>query len=262
MAIELDAISFSYDRGEKETVIFKDFSFGVEDGEIVTVVGPSGCGKTTLVRIMAGLVRPASGDVLMKGAKIQGPSRERGVVFQGDTCFPWLTVLGNVSFGLRGHRGLDECEALIRSVGLWEERERFPVQLSLGMRQRVSLARAIAAGAQVLLLDEPLGALDALTRGFLQKDMRTLLRAPGRAALWVTHDLEEALLVGDKIVVIAGRPLRVLLELRPLFEDGDELERRRLSSRLQEMKRSLYETLEKAYVDFRPKSSGPDIYRG
>jgi ABC-type nitrate/sulfonate/bicarbonate transport system ATPase subunit len=239
--IEIQEIEFAYNRDTKSdsTVLFKDFSLTIGDGELLTMLGPSGCGKTTLIRLVAGLIRPNAGRILCNGQLIQGPSMERGVVFQGDTCFPWLTVRQNIAFGLAPDHDAHSVDALLNLVGLISVGNYFPRRLSYGMRQRVALARAIAGGAKVFLLDEPLSALDALTRSVLQEDLSRILRNPGQAALWATHDLEEALLLGDRIIIVSGQPLRVIHEILPDFQT-DNLRERRLSETFRNLRQELF----------------------
>jgi ABC-type nitrate/sulfonate/bicarbonate transport system ATPase subunit len=226
--IEIQELEFGYNFNTQSnsTLLFKNFSLTIEDDELLTMLGPSGCGKTTLIRLMAGLIPPNAGRILCNGRLVEGPSRERGVVFQGDTCFPWKTVRQNIAFGLAPDHDEHSVDALLNLIGLVSVGHYFPRQLSHGMRQRVALARAIASGAKVFLLDEPLSALDALTRSILQEDLNRILRHSSKAALWVTHDLEEALLIGDRVVIVGDQPLRVIREIRPDFQTDNPRERR------------------------------------
>jgi NitT/TauT family transport system ATP-binding protein len=246
--IEIQGLEFSYNH-ETETdsaALFKNFSLTINNGEILTMLGPSGCGKTTLIRLVAGLIRPDAGRILCNGQLVEGPSRERGVVFQGDTCFPWLTVRQNIAFGVAPDDGGISVDALLHLVGLTAVGDYFPRQLSFGMRQRVALARAIAGGAKIFLLDEPLSALDALTRSVLQEDLNRILRRPGQAALWVTHDLEEALLLGDRIAIVSGRPLQVIREILPDFQTNN-LTERRLTDTFNNLRQELFEVALEAW---------------
>jgi len=185
----------------------------IEPGEFVSLVGPSGCGKSTLLRLIAGLDAPTSGELLVGQAPITGPSAERGLVFQDPNLFPWLTVRRNVEAGLvargiaRGRR--EEASAFLRLVGLDAFAEAYPHQLSGGMAQRVALARALVNHPKVLLLDEPLGALDAFTRMRMQDEVLKLWEGRGTTMLLVTHDIDEAIYMSDRIVMMSPRPARV-----------------------------------------------------
>jgi ABC-type nitrate/sulfonate/bicarbonate transport system ATPase subunit len=190
-----------------------DVSLTVSAGELVSIVGPSGCGKSTLLRMIAGLTTPTSGEVSVGADPITGPSAERGLVFQDPSLFPWLTVRGNIEAGLvargvlRGMRG--EVDDFMRLVGLEAFANSFPHHLSGGMAQRVSLARALINCPRVLLLDEPLGALDAFTRMRMQDEVLRLWRARGTTMLFVTHDIDEAIYMSDRIVIMTQRPGRI-----------------------------------------------------
>ncbi len=210
-------------------------------GESVAILGPSGCGKTTLLRIFAGLDAPDGGWVTARGAAISGPSPDRPLVFQQPTLFPWLNVWENISFGLglkgvaRGERR-SVAQALLSACGLPDVADRHPEVLSLGMRQRVAVVRALAIHPPLLLLDEPFAALDVQTRRRMQGFLRQIQRTSGAAVVLVTHDIEEALAVCDRIVLLSARPGRVLLEApgtgprarfqgRPDARSRNELER-------------------------------------
>lgn len=190
-----------------------DVCLTVTAGELVCIVGPSGCGKSTLLRMIAGLNAPTSGEVAVGAELIQGPSAERGLVFQDPSLFPWLTVRGNIESGLvaRGVLGRMRAEVddFMRLVGLEGFANSFPHHLSGGMAQRVALARALINHPRVLLLDEPLGALDAFTRMRMQDEVLRLWQARGTTMLFVTHDIDEAIYVSDRIVVMTQRPGRI-----------------------------------------------------
>ncbi len=190
-----------------------DVSLTVAAGDLVSLIGPSGCGKSTLLRLIAGLDEPTSGEVLVGGDTITGPSAERGLMFQDPNLFPWLSVRGNVQAGLvargvlrqRGH----EVEEFMRLVGLEEFAEVYPHQLSGGMAQRAALARALVNHPRLLLLDEPLGALDQFTRMRMQDEVLRLWRARRTTMVLVTHDIDEAIYMSDRIAVMTARPGRV-----------------------------------------------------
>jgi len=190
-----------------------DVSLTVAPGEMVCIVGPSGCGKSTLLRIIAGLTPPTSGEVSVGAEPIKEPSAERGLVFQDPSLFPWLTVRRNIESGLVARGVLRQMRAevdeFMRLVGLEAFANSFPHHLSGGMAQRVALARALINQPKVLLLDEPLGALDAFTRMRMQDEVLRLWRARGTTMLFVTHDIDEAIYMSDRIVIMTQRPGRI-----------------------------------------------------
>ncbi|KWF29193.1 ABC transporter [Burkholderia diffusa] len=194
-----------------ECVALDDISFRTHRREFVCVIGPSGCGKSTLIRILAGLDAQTSGEVLLDGEPVQGPGADRGMVFQGYTLFPWLTVKKNVMFGLRmnGSSGSEaEREALqwLDLVGLTRFADVYPHQLSGGMKQRVAIARALANRPRILLMDEPFGALDAQTRARMQTHLLDIWRNIDVTILFITHDLDEAIFLADRILVLKANP--------------------------------------------------------
>ncbi|KVH43302.1 ABC transporter ATP-binding protein [Burkholderia diffusa] len=194
-----------------ECVALDDISFRTHRREFVCVIGPSGCGKSTLIRILAGLDAQTSGEVLLDGKPVQGPDADRGMVFQGYTLFPWLTVKKNVMFGLRmnGSSGSEaEREALqwLDLVGLTRFADVYPHQLSGGMKQRVAIARALANRPRILLMDEPFGALDAQTRARMQTHLLDIWRNIDVTILFITHDLDEAIFLADRILVLKANP--------------------------------------------------------
>ncbi|AOI99604.1 MULTISPECIES: ABC transporter ATP-binding protein [Burkholderia] len=194
-----------------ECVALDDISFRTHRREFVCVIGPSGCGKSTLIRILAGLEAQTSGEVLLDGKPVQGPGADRGMVFQGYTLFPWLTVKKNVMFGLRmngSSGGEAEREALqwLDLVGLTRFADVYPHQLSGGMKQRVAIARALANRPRILLMDEPFGALDAQTRARMQTHLLDIWRNIDVTILFITHDLDEAIFLADRILVLKANP--------------------------------------------------------
>jgi len=189
----------------------RDISFHVHRREFVCVIGPSGCGKSTLIRIIAGLEHPSSGRMLLDGKEVSGPCPDRGMVFQGYTLFPWLTVTRNVAFGLE-MEGMDrdaaerEARQWIDLVGLTRFKDAYPAQLSGGMKQRTAIARALAPQPRILLMDEPFGALDAQTRAQMQSHLLDIWRNVDVTILFITHDLDEAILLADRILVLKANP--------------------------------------------------------
>jgi NitT/TauT family transport system ATP-binding protein len=194
--------------------VLRRVSFEVKQGEIVSIVGESGCGKTTLLRIIQGLVRLDSGEVRVDGTSVKGPGRDRGFVFQQPNLLPWRSARANVEFGLelqgvaRAERA-EKARVLLRLVGLANAGEQYPHQLSGGMQQRVGLARALAIDPAILLMDEPFSALDAQTREVLQSEVLRIRAETGKTILFVTHDLDEAIYLSDRVVVLAAKPGRI-----------------------------------------------------
>ena len=191
----------------------------VAENDFITVLGPSGCGKSTLLRIVAGLDRQTAGEVLLDGRRIDGPGADRGMVFQSYTLFPWLTVRENVCFGLveRGlprPQQLEIAEAFLAKVGLKGFENHYPKQLSGGMQQRVAIARALANGPRMLLMDEPFGALDHQTRELMQELLLGIWEQERKTVLFVTHDIDEAVFMGSRVVVMSARPGRIKLDRR------------------------------------------------
>ena len=201
------------DDPERQTHALDGVSVSIAAGELVSLVGPSGCGKSTLLRLIAGLDSPDSGELWVGPERITGPSAERGLVFQDPNLFPWLTVQRNIQAGLvaRGvlHEKRDEVDEFMRLVGLETFARAYPHHLSGGMAQRVALARALINHPKVLLLDEPLGALDAFTRMRMQDEVLRLWEARGTTMLLVTHDIDEAIYMSDRIVIMTPRPGRI-----------------------------------------------------
>ncbi len=203
----------------KVEVVTTPFDLAIDKGEFVVFLGPSGCGKTTLMRMVGGLDTPSAGEIRLDGAPVGGPDWRRGMVFQSYSSFPWLTVGQNVEFGMRYRTDLSESEKLARRdhyldlVGLYEFFDTYPNRLSGGMRQRVAIARTLACGSEVMLMDEPLGALDALRREQLQVEIRRIQRRDGKTVVFVTHDVEEAVFLADRVVVFSPRPTRIVAEI-------------------------------------------------
>lgn len=197
-----------------------NLSFG--PGDFVCVVGPSGCGKTTMLLTLAGFIRPSGGEVTLRGRPISGPGPDRGVVFQQPALFPWMTVAENAGFGPRV-RGADSAaravivEKYLRTVGLWEFRRRYPYELSGGMQQRLAIVRALANDPELLLMDEPFGALDALTRERMQEELHAVWRRSGMTVVFITHSVEEAVYLGTDVVVMSPRPGRIMEHLKVDF---------------------------------------------
>jgi ABC-type nitrate/sulfonate/bicarbonate transport system ATPase subunit len=199
------------------TLALQATDLDVAENDFITILGPSGCGKSTLLRIVAGLDHQTAGEVLLDGRRIEGPGADRGMVFQSYTLFPWLNVLDNVCFGLR-ERGLPRAQQLelaqgfIAQVGLKGFERHFPKQLSGGMQQRTAIARALANDPRMLLMDEPFGALDHQTRELMQELLLGIWERQRKTVLFVTHDIDEAVFMGSRVVVMSARPGRIKLQ--------------------------------------------------
>jgi ABC-type nitrate/sulfonate/bicarbonate transport system ATPase subunit len=205
-------------RGGTPTRALEPTNLSVADNDFVTILGPSGCGKSTLLRMIAGLDRPTTGRIMLDGKAITGPGADRGMVFQSYTLFPWLTVSENISFGLR-ERGISQRERndiarqWLEKVGLTSFATHFPKQLSGGMQQRTAIARALANDPKILLLDEPFGALDNQTRALMQELLLGIWERERKTVIFVTHDIEEAIFLASRVVVMSARPGRIKADI-------------------------------------------------
>jgi len=221
--LRIDRLSKTYARREgwnstRYLRVFEDVSFTVHDGEFVSIIGSSGCGKSTLLSIAGGLSEPSGGAVHVDGRQVKGPGLDRGIVFQEFALFPWLTVMGNIAFGLSSKGLPKEAQARLARkyvdlVGLSGFEDYHPHRLSGGMRQRVGLARALAIEPSALLMDEPFGALDAQTREAMQNALSDIWSTTRNTILFITHDIREAIYLSDRVLVMSGRPAKVSLEL-------------------------------------------------
>ena len=214
--IKIDNVTKSFkntDLTKEDIVALNGFSLDIKPGSFVSLIGPSGCGKSTLLRIIGGLDEASEGTIYIDGNKIKGPGSDRGFVFQGSNLFSWLTVEKNIAFGLKARHIYKENKELvneyIRLVGLEGFEKSYPHQLSGGMQQRASLARALVGHPSVLLLDEPLGALDAFTRMKLQDEILDIWEKNNMTMIMVTHDVDEAIYMSDQVVVMSARPSKV-----------------------------------------------------
>ena len=223
--LSIDNISMRFDLPNGGSVqALQDVSLDLKAGELMSVLGPSGCGKTTLLNIIAGFLTATNGQIILNGEKVNGPSAERGMVFQQGALFEWMSVRDNVGFGpkMKGVRPSDARETvdhLLDIVGLQDFKEKAIYELSGGMQQRVALARCLANDPDVILMDEPLGALDALTREKMQSLVLKLWKETGKTIILITHSVEEALLLGERLLVMAARPGRIHKEYRLPFAD-------------------------------------------
>ena len=218
--LEIENLARRFPGQDGELTVFENASFTIEKGEFVCIIGHSGCGKSTIMNVLAGLDAPSEGHVFMDGVEVSGPSLERGVVFQNYSLLPWLSALHNVTFAVRSRwPGWDRDEVrehsyrYLKMVGLGDGAElRKPSQLSGGMRQRVSIARAFAIQPKLLLLDEPFGALDALTRGTIQDELVKICDATRQTVFMITHDVDEAILLADRILLMTNGPFARIAE--------------------------------------------------
>ncbi len=217
--------------GGGKSVALDGINLEIRDREFFAIVGPSGCGKSTFLEIVAGLVRPTSGRIYIDGAPITGPDHNRGIVFQGYALFPWRTVMGNVAYGLE-EKGVSQhdkeniCREYISLVGLSGFENHYPHELSGGMKQRVAIARALAYNPDILLMDEPFAALDAQTREVLQNEVLRIWNETKKTVLFVTHNIEEAVFLADRIAIMSGRPgaIKKVIEI-PLLRPRSEEQR-------------------------------------
>lgn len=216
--LEIDSVGKIFPAGDGGFKALEDVSIAVAENELISIVGGSGCGKSTLLKIAGGLIKPTSGDVRVDGRVIKGPGADLGMVFQAYSLYPWLNVFENVAFGLRLRNASnaavkERVEHFLEIVSLADRAGAFPNELSGGMKQRVAIARALANEPAVILLDEPFGALDAQTRGKMQEFLQEIRGRTQVTMMLVTHDIEEALLLGDRVYLMKGPPGHVILEL-------------------------------------------------
>ncbi len=221
-AIAVRSLSKSYATRDGRLTALEHITFGVAEGEFIAVVGPSGCGKSTLLKILAGLLPPSSGEALLRGTPIAGPRRDIGVVFQSPVLFPWRSVLGNVLLpvdvqGLPRARYAELAVELLELVGLEGFERRYPWELSGGMQQRVALTRALIHDPAMLLMDEPFGALDAMTREQMNLELQRIWLERQKTVLFITHSIPEAVFLADRVLVMSPRPGRILEDLRVEF---------------------------------------------
>jgi len=212
--VRIQNVRKTYEGRSGEVIALNGVNLNIHNNEFVTVVGPSGCGKSTLLNIMAGLLSPTSGKVLCNGKEVIGTGAERGVVFQQYALFPWLTVYKNVLFPLQMKKiPQEEADKIamkyLKMVDLEQFKDNYPKELSGGMKQRVAIARAYAANPEILLMDEPFGALDAQTRTQLQQDLLETWESEQKTCFFITHDVDEAIILGQRVVIMSARPGRI-----------------------------------------------------
>lgn len=222
MKVDIKEVYMNYHTLENSTRALDNINFSVESGEFVSIVGPSGCGKSTVLNIIAGLLKPSSGEVYIDGELVTNVSPKVGYMFQKDHLFEWLTVLQNVNLGLKIQNKLNDENSLkviqlLKNYNLWDFRNHYPKELSGGMRQRAALIRTLALSPQVLLLDEPFSALDYQTRLNVSDEIYKILKTEKKTVLMVTHDLSEAISMSDRIIVLSNRPAKVKKEFKMNF---------------------------------------------
>ena len=227
--IAINNLTVNYTEKKKSFTALKNVSFSIEEGEFVSVIGSSGCGKSTLLSILEGINSPTEGEILINGEPVTGTGTDRGVVFQHYSLFPWMTARKNVAFGIRQvNKTVSRSERyqladeFLEKVGLGQFKNKYPSQLSGGMQQRVAIARALAMDTDILLMDEPFGAIDAKNRTILQELLLELWEGDGskerKTVVFVTHDIDEAILLSDKIVMMTANPGRVYREIKVPFD--------------------------------------------
>ncbi|MBQ9790060.1 MAG: ABC transporter ATP-binding protein [Clostridia bacterium] len=212
--LEISGVNLTYQSKTSETVALSDLDLEILDNEFVSIVGPSGCGKTTILSLVAGLLSPTKGEIVLNGEKVKGPTTRIGYMFQRDNLFEWLTIQKNVTLGLslqkkKTQENIDYTNNLITKYGLGDFKKHTPKELSGGMRQRVALIRTLATRPELLLLDEPFSALDYQTRLLVQDDVYKIIKSENKSAILVTHDISEAIAMSDKVVILTQRPGKV-----------------------------------------------------
>jgi len=224
--LNTDSINVVY---QESLIALQNVSLDIPEAKLTAILGPSGCGKTTLLKVIAGLIKPTSGSVKVRGKEIEGPGPDRALVFQDFALLPWATVLQNVGFGLRA-RGVPKKEReetslhYIKEVGLLGFEDKYPHQLSGGMRQRTGLARALTINSDILLMDEPFSAVDEQMRRKLQEDLLKLLKVENKTVIFVTHSIEEAVYLADQVIILSGRPGSVAEIVYPKIDRTGEID--------------------------------------
>tara|TARA_B100000963_G_scaffold138692_1_gene120708 strand:+ start:1152 stop:1913 length:762 start_codon:yes stop_codon:yes gene_type:complete len=218
--IEIKNLNIEFTSENQKVVALEKINLDINKNEFICIMGVSGCGKTTLLNALAGFIQPTNGKILLKGNEIQGPGPDRAVVFQDDAVFPWLSVEDNIAYSHKikstyGDKEKELVKNYINLVGLEDFKKAWPRQLSGGMRKRVDLARAFSAEPELLLMDEPFGALDIMTKEKLQEELRKFWVERPRTIVFITHDVEEAVFLGDKVIVMTPRPGRIDLIIEP-----------------------------------------------
>ena len=252
--VQIKDVKKIYEGRNGQTIALNGANLDIYDNEFICVVGPSGCGKSTLLNIIAGLHEATSGEVLVDGVKVEGTGVDRGVVFQQYALFPWLTVKKNVMFGLNLKKGMTDAEReeialkYIKMVGLEKFVDSYPKELSGGMKQRVAIARAYAVNPSILLMDEPFGALDAQTRTQLQTELLKTWEEEKKTCFFITHDVEEAILLASRVVVMSARPGRIkeVIDIDIPYPRNQET---KMLPRFTELKNYIWQNVYKEYLE-------------
>ncbi len=252
--VKIDNVVKKFETRNGEVVALNGVNLDIENNEFVCIVGPSGCGKSTLLNIIAGLQEPTSGQVLVDGKPVHGPGKDRGVVFQQYALFPWLTVRENVEFGLRLNKEKSDAEIkeisdkYLEMVELTSFANSYPKELSGGMKQRVAIARAYAVNPSVLLMDEPFGALDAQTRTQLQTELLHTWETERKTCFFITHDVEEAVILSQKVIIMSARPGRIK-EIVPIDIPYPRNQETKLTPRFTELKNYIWSRVYQEYLE-------------
>ena len=253
--LKIDNVKKIYQTRKGEMTALNGVNLDIKENEFICVVGPSGCGKSTLLNIIAGLDTPTSGAVYIDGKKIEGTGTERGVVFQQYALFPWLTVKKNVMFalemrGIKGKQAEEEAMKYLEMVQLEKFAEHYPKELSGGMKQRVAIARAYAAEPEVLLMDEPFGALDAQTRTQLQTELLKTWESERKTCFFITHDVDEAIILAQRVIVMSARPGRIkdIVDIDIPYPRDQET---KMSPRFMELKNHIWSQVYQEYLEVR-----------
>ena len=251
--IEISGVTQEFEKKDGKFLALDTVNLNVEQNEFICVVGPSGCGKTTLLNIIAGLCKPTTGTVKVRGELVTGPGKGKGVVFQQYALYPWLTVEKNVEFGMR-MKGVPKAERAeiakkyIDLVGLSKFAKAYPKELSGGMKQRVAIARAYATAPEVLLMDEPFGALDAQTRAQLQENLLKTWEQERKTCFFITHDVEEAVLLATKIIIMSAGPGHIT-EIVPVTMPYPRTQQTKLTSEFNELKNQIWNKVYREYLE-------------
>ena len=251
--IEISGVTQEFEKKDGKFLALDTVNLNVEQNEFICVVGPSGCGKTTLLNIIAGLCKPTTGTVKVRGELVTGPGKGKGVVFQQYALYPWLTVEKNVEFGMR-MKGVPKAERAeiakkyIDLVGLSKFAKAYPKELSSGMKQRVAIARAYATAPEVLLMDEPFGALDAQTRAQLQENLLKTWEQERKTCFFITHDVEEAVLLATKIIIMSAGPGHIT-EIVPVTLPYPRTQQTKLTSEFNELKNQIWNKVYREYLE-------------
>lgn len=251
--IEISGVTQEFEKKDGKFLALDTVNLNVEQNEFICVVGPSGCGKTTLLNIIAGLCKPTTGTVKVRGELVTGPGKGKGVVFQQYALYPWLTVEKNVEFGMR-MKGVPKAERAeiakkyIDLVGLSKFAKAYPKELSGGMKQRVAIARAYATAPEVLLMDEPFGALDAQTRAQLQENLLKTWEQERKTCFFITHDVEEAVLLATKIIIMSAGPGHIT-EIMPVTLPYPRTQQTKLTSEFNELKNQIWNKVYREYLE-------------